>query len=685
MKLRLLCVSVAAVPLLALLATPAYAAVPGAPSAVAAALGPGRALVTWSAAADDGGAAPTGFHVYRVADGGTPVLLTTTTADATSYTDAGAPVGPLLSYGVAQVNADGAGEAAYTAAKRAPAGELVTRAWTGVDQEHTITGAVPGGPRFVDVAAGERPSGPAVSSDGAWLVYSRKVTADDSDDNHDLYVRRADGTGTARRLTFATTNDRDAVWSPDGKSIAYVRGDSDVYVIPAAGGTATKVAFGRTPAWLPDSRSLLIGTWNGNIRRYTPWVDGTTALPGTFAAQHLSVSPNGRWVAYTFEEDSTARRYLAIAPTDGSAAAKVLKEAGADVWDPTWRGDGRVVYASRMPFSGEFPVHTAAYSWDGVTLKKTADDVLASDVDAQPAYRAVGLRFTSAPHATRTTATVTFALTGPYTAATCSLDGGAATDCSSGTWSKSALKAGRHRLTVTATRAGYPSRTLAHWWAVDLTAPVLAGTTPTRSIVLGPDVVYGYGAVDDHAGVKSYDVRYRRARYDGAYTAWVSRTGWLGRTATTVSVPATPGYEYCFGFRARDRLGNVSAWHDEQCIAAPVDDRAFVASAGWSRATASGYYRSTYTQATAGGATLSLGGVTARQLVLVATTCSSCGSVTVYHAGVRLRTLDLRSSKTQRGVELWLPWQGTLRTGTVRLVVTRPGLVRVDGLGAIRP
>jgi acylaminoacyl-peptidase len=73
-------------------------------------------------------------------------------------------------------------------------------------------------------------------------------------------------TGAARRITSGSRGDEQPAWSPDGSRIAFVsnRGvdadlawRSDIYVVPAAGGSAVRITSGRErlfrhPAWSPD-------------------------------------------------------------------------------------------------------------------------------------------------------------------------------------------------------------------------------------------------------------------------------------------------------------------------------------------------------------------------------------------------------------------------------------------------
>jgi surface antigen len=68
------------------------------------------------------------------------------------------------------------------------------------------------------------------------------------------------------------------------------------------------------------------------------------------------------------------------------------------------------------------------------------------------------------------------------------------------------------------------------------------------------------------------------------------------------------------------------------CTARALDDRELSASAGWLRRTGSGFYAGTFTAAGASrsGQSLSLSGVTADRLALVAEQCPGCGEVAVF-------------------------------------------------------
>lgn len=106
---------------------------------------------------------------------------------------------------------------------------------------------------------------PSISPDGKLAVVP--VTSFDMTENKgftDLWLVPTLG-GAARQLTSDKANDTNPVFSPDGKSIAFVskRGDdkeNQIYVIPADGGEARRVTNVPTgaavPKWFPDGKRL---------------------------------------------------------------------------------------------------------------------------------------------------------------------------------------------------------------------------------------------------------------------------------------------------------------------------------------------------------------------------------------------------------------------------------------------
>jgi tricorn protease len=123
--------------------------------------------------------------------------------------------------------------------------------------------------------------------------------------------------GATRNLSRRSgVHERDAVWSPDGRSIAYVSdetGENELYVRSQDGtGDPQQVTKGAdtyyyNPLWSPDSKKLL---WSDRMQRLryvtletkevTP-IDTATA----FEIRQYAWSPDSKWVTWARPEDET--------------------------------------------------------------------------------------------------------------------------------------------------------------------------------------------------------------------------------------------------------------------------------------------------------------------------------------------------------------------------------------------
>lgn len=125
-------------------------------------------------------------------------------------------------------------------------------------------------------------SDPVWSPDGQWLVVSReRPVGTGCEGCSELLVVAPDGTHV-HRLTHSGGSEAGAVWSPDGKSIAFIHlndifdGPGQVHVIRPDGKGLRRVTplngdFQGTVLWSADSKSLLIDTGLDGL-----WIVGAT-------------------------------------------------------------------------------------------------------------------------------------------------------------------------------------------------------------------------------------------------------------------------------------------------------------------------------------------------------------------------------------------------------------------------
>ncbi|MBI4444724.1 MAG: S9 family peptidase [Acidobacteria bacterium] len=116
---------------------------------------------------------------------------------------------------------------------------------------------------FDDFISLDAVSDPQISPDGKWVVF---VVTDHSlqenRGNSDLWIIPLAG-GTARQLTSSAKTDNQPRWSPDGRYIAFFstrEGGPGVFIIAADGGEARKIADAQgisNLAWSPDGQSLV--------------------------------------------------------------------------------------------------------------------------------------------------------------------------------------------------------------------------------------------------------------------------------------------------------------------------------------------------------------------------------------------------------------------------------------------
>ncbi|TCM46640.1 choice-of-anchor D domain-containing protein [Kribbella sp. VKM Ac-2568] len=473
-------------------------------------------------------------------------------------------------------------------------------------------------------------------------------------------------------------------WSPDGTRIAFQspeNGTPCVYVIAATGGTAEKVACDLTsPSWMPDAQTLVVvdRRLEGDDRfiriQARPGGAKVATLPAATAAADgmpVRVSPDGRLVAFGSERNVK----LVDFTSDKVSSSPPLESTVRSI---SWNPEG----GSLLALSGNdqmFTIYTDRVDWNPIKLANS--DVPGQRLDM--AWQRLGPTIAPTPAVVGPRASIAFDASAllPGTTFTCSAGGATQTACTS-PYTATGLRSGENTVTITATEPDGRVTKAFRLLTADDTAPVARMVAPTYQGSTAATATLKVSATDAN-GVAAYDVRYRRASFAGPYGAYVQP--WTNTTATSMNLSIAAGYEYCASVRAKDKFGNIGQWSTDRCFSRPLDDRSMTtATTGWTRASWSVFYYGTATQTTAYGKALTRT-VQGKRFFLVATRCSTCGSVAVYAGSKYLTTINLAASTTQRQVLIGLPVQSTLFSGTLTFSTRSTGkLVQIDGLAVGR-
>jgi Tol biopolymer transport system component len=185
----------------------------------------------------------------------------------------------------------------------------------------------------------------------------------------EIWVMNGDGT-ELRRLTHNETFDLGAVWSPDGKTVAFYGADVDVelpqvFLIEAAGGEQRRLTKtemrSRWPSW---SASGKIAFDNGSPSSGDIFVvnadgSGLEQLTNSPAARNIRPdwSPNGQEIAFTSRRDGNDEIYVMNA--DGSEVTRLTSNTFSDN-APAWSPNGKkIVFQSNRDGNDEIYVMNA--------------------------------------------------------------------------------------------------------------------------------------------------------------------------------------------------------------------------------------------------------------------------------------------------------------------------------------
>jgi hypothetical protein len=241
---------------------------------------------------------------------------------------------PLFS--IAEFSTSAEGKLVYMAGDAPTGSQLV---W--YDRNGKVTGTLGENDRYKNVA---------ISRDGSRVV-ADTISVKESK------IRILDSRGTRTLMTLGNSDGAGPTWSPDGKQIYFTstaNGPQDIYVRPADGSGEEKPVlkfnkdqFGALFLTVsPDGKFLayefIDRATGGDIYALALGGDGKPQpfLHSVANETAPAFSPDARWLAY--ESDSSGRKEVYITPFPAGGAQYQVSTSGGE--RPVWRHDGKEIY-----------------------------------------------------------------------------------------------------------------------------------------------------------------------------------------------------------------------------------------------------------------------------------------------------------------------------------------------------
>jgi len=213
-----------------------------------------------------------------------------------------------------------------------------------------------GGVRRVDSTWTEPFESVELSPDGTRAAVTVGVFLDT-----EIWVKELDN-GLARRLTNYQGMNRRPVWSPDGRTVAFISdrgGRRAVYSVPVDGIATPELLFEHPGEdvdevfWSSDGDWLVYrtGTSDNNRDVYAHRLRPDTMTIAVSAQPDVDelspvLSPNGRWLAYVSNESGQTEVWVRPFPDVARGSRQISMDGGVE---PVWSGDGDELFFRSRP------------------------------------------------------------------------------------------------------------------------------------------------------------------------------------------------------------------------------------------------------------------------------------------------------------------------------------------------
>jgi Tol biopolymer transport system component len=215
-------------------------------------------------------------------------------------------------------------------------------------------------------------SDPASDSQPSWSPDGDRIAfASDRDGDLEIYVMDVDGSDVTR-LTDNEAGDGQPAWSPDGTKIAFVSDSEepenrDIYVMNADGSGRTRLTTLPSedwfPAWAPDGARIAFSRWDAAdegeeetadapIDVYVMNADGSGQTLLLETSLLAAWSPDGSKIAFVSEADDDENWDIYVVSANGGDPIRLTDSPHYDL-APAWAPDGSKIAFRRSPHEGD--------------------------------------------------------------------------------------------------------------------------------------------------------------------------------------------------------------------------------------------------------------------------------------------------------------------------------------------